>query len=145
MDDGLDLAIRDELGHPIEGRVQSVIVDGHHGELPVGVAEIVETDHEKWQYLVVAPTMRVPEPVAYTMNAYLAFRAILVAVQRFNRAAGVRAIDSFVCPGLATGVGCMSAKTCAGQMYLAYKSILLPAAIGRHQSIHEFHQAIRKA
>src|SRR6476469_5307133 len=36
MDGGLDLAIRDRLGFPVEARVQAVIVEKYHGELPVG-------------------------------------------------------------------------------------------------------------
>ena len=36
--------------------------------------------------MVAAPTMRIPEPIPFTINAYLAFRAILLAVENFNRA-----------------------------------------------------------
>ena len=36
MDGGLDLAIRDRLGFLAESRVQDVIVERYHGELPVG-------------------------------------------------------------------------------------------------------------
>jgi O-acetyl-ADP-ribose deacetylase (regulator of RNase III) len=36
MDGGLDLAIRSELGFAIEQKVQEVIVQKYHGELPVG-------------------------------------------------------------------------------------------------------------
>ena len=87
MDGGLDLAIRNTLGYSIQGKLQQVIVDKYHGELPVGVAEIVETGDERWPYLVAAPTMRIPESVHGTLNAYLAFHAILVAVENFNRQA----------------------------------------------------------
>src|SRR5262245_5782518 len=61
MDGGLDLAIRDALGLQVQRRVQRVIVERHHGELPIGAAEIVETEDARWPHLVVAPTMRVPE------------------------------------------------------------------------------------
>jgi O-acetyl-ADP-ribose deacetylase (regulator of RNase III) len=44
MDGGLDLAIRNELGFAIEQKVQEVIVQKYHGELPVGCAEIVDTN-----------------------------------------------------------------------------------------------------
>ena len=43
MDGGLDLAIRDTLGLVVQHRVQRTIVDRHHGELPIGCAEIVAT------------------------------------------------------------------------------------------------------
>jgi O-acetyl-ADP-ribose deacetylase (regulator of RNase III) len=68
MDGGLDAAIRDELGFEVQRRVQRAIVERHHGELPIGCAEIVVTDHARWQYLVAAPTMRVPENVAHTLS-----------------------------------------------------------------------------
>src|ERR1700724_3686869 len=42
MDGGLDLAIRDKLGFSVESKIQAIIVEKYHGELPVGCAEIVE-------------------------------------------------------------------------------------------------------
>ncbi len=145
MDGGLDLAIRDQLGFAVESNLQSVIREKHHGELPVGCAEIIETGHEKWAYLISAPTMRVPESIEFTINAYLAFRAILVAVENLNKTAGRRIIDSLVCSGLGTGVGRMAPTRCAGQMYMAYKSMLFSPIIGRFRSIHEFHRDLRNA
>lgn len=145
MDGGLDLAIRDTLGYAVQTRLQEVIVEKHHGELPVGAAEIIATGHDRWPHLIAAPTMRIPEPVGSTLNAYLAFRAILVAVKNFNRSTGQRRINSVVCSGLATGVGGMSAPRCARQMLLAYKNVLGPPAIGRYESIHKFHAELRRA
>ena len=100
MDGGLDLALRDELGFAVERKIQDVIVEKYHGELPVGCAEIVETNHARWRYMIAAPTMRVPEPIPFTINAYLAFRAILVAIENLNKSMGKREIDSVVCSGL---------------------------------------------
>ena len=68
MDGGLDLAIRDALGYGVQKAVQEIIRERHHGELPVGAAEVVETGHASWPFLVVAPTMRVPERVAQTLH-----------------------------------------------------------------------------
>src|SRR5580704_8580228 len=73
MDGGLDLALREELGFAVEGRVQQVILDKYHGEMPVGCSEIVETGDSRWRYMIAAPTMRIPESVASTLHAYLAF------------------------------------------------------------------------
>jgi len=143
MDGGLDLAIRDKLGYVVQGMIQEVILEKHHGELPVGAAEIVRINSEHWKFIIAAPTMRVPEFVSNSLNAYLAFRAILVAVENFNRKAGSREIDSLVCCGLGAGVGGMDPVRCAGQMMLAYKSMILPAVIGRFESIHTFHRALR--
>jgi len=140
MDGGLDLAIRDRLGSDVQRRVQALIIERHHGELPVGAAEVVETEHEEWPFLVVAQTMRVHEPIANTLNAYLAFRAALLAVRRFNQPK--TRIRSVVVPGLGTGIGAMDARRCAAQMRLAYKSVLLPSLIPGFQSIHRFHHEL---
>jgi len=142
MDGGLDLAIRDQLGYTVQGKIQRVILEKYHGELPIGCAEIVETNDGRWKYMIAAPTMRIPESVAFTINAYLAFRAVLVAVENFNQQRGKRQIDSLVAPGLATGVGAMSAPKCAGQMRMAYQSVLEPPMIRRFESIHQFHGAL---
>jgi O-acetyl-ADP-ribose deacetylase (regulator of RNase III) len=142
MDGGLDLAIRDELGFAVERKLQEVIVGKHHGELPVGWAEIVQTDHPRWRYLIAAPTMRIPEPISFTINPYLAFRAALVAVKNFNEALGRRAIDSLVCCGLGTGIGRVDPNKCARQMRAAYHVLKAPARIGSYHGIHAFHQAL---
>jgi O-acetyl-ADP-ribose deacetylase (regulator of RNase III) len=143
MDGGLDLAIRNVLGDHVETRVQKAILARHHGELPVGSAEIVATDHQRWPFLVSAPTMRVPESVAHTINPYLAFRAALVAVENHNRQAATAKIATLVCCGLGTGVGGVSSSRCATQMLLAYKNMLAPPMRRRFESIHELHQALR--
>lgn len=142
MDGGLDLAIREQLGRDVERGVQQAIVEKHHGELPVGCAEVIETGDERWRYLVVAPTMRVPGPVPFTINPYLAFRAALVAVENFNKARRTREIDSLVCCGLGTGVGKMDEARCAMQMRAAYQVMKAPARIPSFQTIHEFHAAL---
>jgi O-acetyl-ADP-ribose deacetylase (regulator of RNase III) len=142
MDGGLDLAIRDQLGYSVQNRLQKVIVERYHGELPIGCAEIIETKDSRWKYLIAAPTMRVPESVSSTINAFLAFRAILLAAKNLNRRHGKREIDSLVCCGLATGVGGMPASRCATQMRIAYKTMLEPPLIRRFDSIHQLHSSL---
>lgn len=141
MDGGLDRAIRDRLGFGVEREVQRRILERHHGELPIGQAEVVETGHAEWPRLVVAPTMRVPENVARTLNAYLAFRAALLAVLRFNTASATK-IESLVCPGLCTGIGGMEAERCALQMRMAYRQMTGPARIPSFDQIHAVHRAL---
>ena len=145
MDGGLDLAIRTALGSSIQGDVQRVILERHHGELPVGAAEVVATGHPRWPHLVVAPTMRVPESVAHTVNAYLAFRAALLAVRRHNSSAEGSPIRSLLVPGLATGIGAMDALRCAAQMRLAFDQVSKPARIPSYALIHELHSKLRSA
>lgn len=138
MDGGLDLAIRDVLGYEIQRRVQRAIVERHHGELPIGCAELVPTGDARWPHLVVAPTMRIPERVAQTMNAYLAFRAVLLVCKRAS-------ISSVVCCGLATGIGLMEPRRCAIQMRLAFAHMAGVARIPSFAQIHAVHEALRTA
>ncbi|RKH17353.1 Appr-1-p processing protein [Corallococcus sp. CA047B] len=143
MDGGLDLAIRDTLGLLVQDAVQKAIVERHHGELPVGAAEVVSSGDARWPFLVAAPTMRIPESVAQTVNAYLAFRAILLAVKRHNEAAGAPVIRTLVCPGLGTGIGGLEPRRCAAQMRMALKQVLGPARIPSFRDIHLVHRALR--
>lgn len=142
MDGGLDLAIRDQLGFAVQDRIQAVIVERYHGELPVGAAEFVRTDDPRWRFMVAAPTMRVPEPIAHTINPYLAFRAILIAVENWNRAAGRREIDSLVCCGLGTGIGKVSPTKCAMLMRAAYQLMNEPAHVPSFDRLHAFHRSL---
>ena len=142
MDGGLDLAIRDQLGHKVEARIQEVIVAKHHGELPIGAAEIVATDDSRWKHMIAAPTMRIPEPIPMTLNVYMAFRAILVAVENFNRGVGRPEINSMVCCGLGTGIGRVEPRKCANQMRAAYRMMKEPSLIPSFEAIHRFHRAL---
>ena len=144
MDGGLDLAIRNELGFDVEKRVQAAILKQHFGELPVGSAVIVPTDDVRWPYLVAAPTMRVPERVPHTLNAYLAFRAALVAIWHHNNSSASR-ISSLVVPGLATGIGGMGARRCAGQMRVAWRQLKGRPRIPSYDMIHRVHASLRMA
>jgi len=139
MDGGLDVAIRDVLGFGVQDAVQERIRTRWHGELPVGAAEVVPTGHSRWPFLVVAPTMRVPEAVGRTLNAYLAFRAILLAARRETR------IASLVCCGLGTGIGGMSEARCALQMRMAYRQLEGPARIPSFAAIHATHDALKRS
>ncbi len=51
--------------------------------------------------------------------------AMLRAVARFNRD-NDDPIRSVLCPGLGTGIGCMSPENAAQQMALAYRNFLSP-------------------
>ncbi len=144
MDGGLDLLLRNTLPG-IQERVQSMITAEYHGEMPVGCAEVIATGNEKWPFLVCAPTMRVPENVGRSTNAYLAFRAILVAVHKFNVTASNSRINSVVVPGLATGVGRMTERRCALQMRLGWDSMLSSGAIPSFHTIQAGHVRLLSA
>lgn len=123
MDGGIDWSISDLMEWRIQAVVQDVIQRRHAGELPVGMAEVVETGNDRFKYLVCAPTMRTPRNVANSMNAYLAMRAILLAVLRFNAKSPDKRIESVAIPGLCTGVGRMPYERCAQQMRAAYDHV----------------------
>jgi O-acetyl-ADP-ribose deacetylase (regulator of RNase III) len=138
MDGGLDMAIQLTLGPTIQTRVRQRIEERHHGELSIGAAEIIETGDARWPFLIAAPTMRVPEDVSRTVNAYVAFRAILLAVRAHN-ASGAKPIRTLLCSGLATGVGGMPPRRCAMQMRLAYQQVSGAPSLPSFQAIHAAH------
>jgi O-acetyl-ADP-ribose deacetylase (regulator of RNase III) len=122
MDGGIDLAYRNFFGMEIQHRVRRKIHADHFGELPVGQAVIVETNHAQLPFLIVAPTMRVPDRIGDTVNVYLAFRAALIAVINHNRS-GRHRIETLRAPALGTGVGRMPIDRAARQMQAAYASV----------------------
>ncbi len=127
MDGGLDLQILEFFGWQVQERLQTLIKSKHHGELLVGVAEIVATDHPKIPYVIAAPTMRVPMILGRdTVNVYLATRAVLllVAFGKFEDGTSiVDIVNSVVIPGMGTGVGKAPPEICARQMKQAIDDI----------------------
>jgi len=114
MDGGIDLAYRKFFGAQIERTVQEAIARRPEGHLPVGAALVVRTGHGRVPYLIVAPTMTMPEAVG-SDNSYRALRAVL-------RLAGADSEvgRSLYCPGLATGTGKVLPNEAAQMMMLAY-------------------------
>ena len=114
MDGGLDQAFADVFGPSLERRVQEAIQRRPEGHLPVGASLIVATAHARIPYVVVAPTMLMPEQVA-AQNAYRALRAAL----RLATSAPLAGFPLY-CSGLATGVGGVPAHEAAHAMAQAY-------------------------
>jgi O-acetyl-ADP-ribose deacetylase (regulator of RNase III) len=123
MTGGIDRVYSARFGGHVEGRLREVIRRDWDGELPIGLALVVETGDRETPYLISAPTMRAPVNVSQTLNAYLAFRAVLRAVARKNRDTP-GAIRSVACPGLGTGTGEMPCGLCARQMHAAYLEVV---------------------
>lgn len=137
MDGGIDLIYSKKFGWDLQTRLQKELNDNHDGELPVGDATIVETNNKDYPFLISAPTMRIPMPVANTMNAYLAFRAALRIAKKNN-------FESILCPGLGTSVGMMPHSVAAKQMFYAYMVVIqgkrkefnqLSDAVNNHYSL----------
>ncbi len=132
MDGGIDALYMDQFGPDIQLRVRRQIYDQHAGEIVTGAADIVKTAHERIQFLIAAPTMRVPMVLRDSPNAYLAARAVFLLVQRgpfsTGRHAGQRIADhirTVAMPGLGTGVGCIGFNTSARQVRAAIDDVLL--------------------
>ncbi|MCE7993473.1 MAG: phosphatase [Roseivirga sp.] len=124
MGGGIDKAIDDFY----KGKAQKNAIENIRrdflGELPVGSAIILRMDNRRLAHLIVAPTMRIPGNVSGTINAYLAMRAILVAVFKHNERTPPK-IQHIVVPSLCTGVGRMPFVQSAHQMLKAYQNIIL--------------------
>ncbi len=112
------------------------------GELHVGAAELVETDDARWPWLVYAPTVRVPDDVSRSTNAYVALRAALLAVKA-HRGPAERPIRSLLCPGLCTGVGAMPPRRAAVQMRVALRQLRGSPRTGTFSDILEAHRLMR--
>jgi O-acetyl-ADP-ribose deacetylase (regulator of RNase III) len=119
MDGGIDLAYSHFFGWELQDRLQQLLRRDHAGELPVGGAVVVPTQHKAIPFLVSAPTMRVPADISETVNVYLAFRAALLVVRASKQ------IQSVLSPALGTGVGAMPIERASRQMYAAYAEVVL--------------------
>ncbi len=122
MNGGIDRLYSERFGWHVQDRLREVIRKDWNGELPIGLAVVVETDATDIPFVIAAPTMRAPVSVANTLNAYLSFRAVLLAIRRHNRQRS-ESIRSIACPGMATGTGEMSTNICAKQMRAAWDEV----------------------
>ena len=123
MDGGIDLVYSRFFGWELQSRLQALLLEQYFGELPVGQAVVVPTEHAFIPFLVSAPTMRVPASIGRTVNVYLAFRAALMAVIEHN-ASTSSPIGSLLVPGLGTGVGEVPPERAARQMKQAYNAVI---------------------
>lgn len=125
MDGGIDLEYSKLFGWPthyLEGTnpVQKYVQQHFKDEqLPIGEAVVVETGHATIPELIVAPTMRYPNPLPKnSQNPFLAARAVFQLVKDGKVKSSVVA-----CPGLGTGIGAVTPSNCAQQMRRAYDSV----------------------
>lgn len=132
MDGGLDMLYSQHFGWQVQEQLQQTIIKKHHGELLVGMAEIVETDNTKIPYVIAAPTMRVPMILKDSINPYLAARAVLLLIKYGIFENGIlegelisQAVQTVAFPGLGTGVGKIGVNTCAHQVRKAIDTVLL--------------------
>jgi O-acetyl-ADP-ribose deacetylase (regulator of RNase III) len=115
MDGGIDAAYSQFFGPSLQVAVQTAIHRRPEGMLPVGAALAVMTQNEKVPYMIVAPTMEVPEEVPAS-HAGRALRAVL----RLIDLEPCLGRDVF-CPGLATHTGRVPPADAAAAMLSAYE------------------------
>ncbi len=120
MTGGIDLHYKNFIGDYVEEDVQhEIYLKGN--ELLVGdtVVVILHSDNRfKFTHLIYAPTMRVPENVSHTINAYMAAKAALQTAEAIG-------VNSIVFPGLGTGTGGMDMNDCAKQVNAAIEDVLI--------------------
>jgi O-acetyl-ADP-ribose deacetylase (regulator of RNase III) len=117
MNGGIDLAYRNFFGNDIERRVRSKIMELFGGELPVGSATAVSTNHGKLSNLIVSPTMLIPMDISNSRNVYLAASAAFLYA-KYN------SYHTIAMPGMGTGVGRVSPSSCAEQIQAAINEVL---------------------
>lgn len=127
MNGGIDFAISKHLGWHIEKKLQKIIREKYFGELLVGQAEIISTEHTQFPYLISAPTMRTPMTILHKPNVYLAMKAILTLVKygKFEDGKPINEVVKTVAiSGLGTGVGQVPPITSARQMRIAWEDVM---------------------
>lgn len=120
MDGGLDLIIKNFLGHSIEKRLQQEISRLYHGLMPVGHAVCSASGRDIPRFLISTPTMiGSSEDISDTMNVALACAAAFQAVHMQNsREPG--SIRSVALPGLGANTGKVPVEICADLMWSGY-------------------------
>ena len=114
LDGGIDHAYLERFGLGFAGRVRDACNARPEGHLPVGASAIVRTGSLPIEFVILAPTMVMPEAVPAS-HAGRALAAVL-------RIAGTLPSGTPVyCPGLATGVGQVSPEEAASSKAQAYR------------------------
>ena len=142
MTGGIDLHYKNYLGKSIEDDLRRDISLNFCHELLVGQATSVKVFNPpqlvKYKYMIAAPTMRVPENVSHTINAYLSAKAALIEALRIK-------VSSVVFPGLGTGTGSMLPEDCAKQVNAAINYVLVEKKIyGAPKNLYEEQDYMRK-
>lgn len=115
---GVDLAIRNYFGKPLEELLQKTILDDYLGELPVGSAIVIPTSNKVIPYLSYSPTMRTPKVLETKDITYTATWAALTSIHRFNKHLDIP-VDTIILPGMGTGTGKVPVEKAAAQMVYA--------------------------
>ena len=123
MDGGIDMVLSRTMFPTCERQLKKMIADlGHKttlGRPYLRVGSAIWFMVGPKTGFIAAPTMFLPHDVADTQNAYWAFIAALVAMDRIEKATG-GAVHTLVCTSLCCGVGRMDPEQAAIQMRRAW-------------------------
>ncbi|SFA84764.1 O-acetyl-ADP-ribose deacetylase (regulator of RNase III), contains Macro domain [Amycolatopsis marina] len=127
MRGGID-AVYAQAFPEVEQNVRSEVLAYHGGELPIGEALVVPTGVPRPPWLISAPTMREPgeQLPPDTVHPYLAARAVFQLWRDGRLEQGTyvhQIVDTIAMPGLGTGVGGVSPRTCARQVCAAWDEV----------------------
>jgi len=140
MDGGVDRAVA-KYDTTVEEAVQQSIRRNYHGELSVGSSIIVPMRSDSYDWLIYAPTMRIPMSIVGTDNVYQATWAALCAAT--GLAVDVGVIDTLAMPGFGTTTGRVPAGEAARQMAVAWRNFGHVPAKQTWQQASRRHQEIR--
>jgi len=118
MDGGID-AILSNILPKIGKKVRKKIAKYYSGEQPIGTCFIIKTGNDKYPFLAHSPTMVIPKNVEGSLNAYYAFKAVLLSVIKHNRQ-NEKKIKTILTTTFCTGCGDMKLETSLKQMRYAY-------------------------
>lgn len=138
MTGGLDLAIVRYLGQQVEDRVKARINKDFRGELLVGQSFYEDTGSDLIPGIIVAPTMRTPQKIDNTINAYLAFKSILYTIEEIAKKGYKHTNNHINISGLGTYSGQLAPVKFARQAHTAvFHYLNPPKAYNLNQAVQD--------
>ena len=150
---GVNFGYTARFGPHVQETLQRLIRCWHHGQLPVGSAEIVPTENASIPFLIAAPIARMPGILRGTANPYLAARAALLLIREgvfkkgeFEGRRVASMVTSVAFTGLGTGGAQVPAAVCARQVRAAIDEIVFgkvsfpsspTEALAREDALHK--------
>ena len=119
MDGGVDYAYSEFFGWHVQKQLQEQLKTRPFGELLVGEALLVETNHKAIPFVISAPTMRVPNRVYDPADIFLACRAATAVALNAG-------LEHIAFPGMGTGCGAVPFDIAASAMQNGIMAAIQP-------------------